>query len=108
MNVFKTLRRRYVVWQYKKHKRNIIEGISITEFTAIIDQYHDQGWEVFSYTSLQLDGNTAWSGKLRKGSISLLCNWSLTNEGSIIGPARVMKGVGAELNMPIQTHPHFN
>ena len=108
MNLFKTLRRKYIIWQYKKHNRNIIEGISISAFTALIDQYHEQGWEVSSNTTLVLDGTKAWHGKLRKGSICLLCDWALANKGSIVGPARVMKGVSSELNMPIQIHPHFN
>ena len=90
MGLFKKIGEKYTEYKFKSNGWNIIQSINADKLKQIIDNYESEGWEITdSYTTFtpQIE---KWGCKLRKGQISLQCDWNHDSLGQIIGVRRVI------------------
>lgn len=107
MNVFTRMQRKYTEKRFLRNDLNIIQNIQTDNFHHIIEVLVAAGWEV----SIDYRGREGWehkgSCKLRKGTSVLECNWSRTEQGTITGLGRIIKGVAIQFDLVSLDTPHW-
>lgn len=105
MGFFSTLKRRYTARKFSQNDWRIIQHIPFATFERFIANRVESGWEIASdFHALESD-TPKWQCKLRKGSGVLICKWRASEQGEIVGAARMVNGVGSELAMPVFEQP---
>lgn len=105
MSFFNTIMQRYTARKFKKHDWRIIESIPFLTFEKLIVNYVENGWEIADDYRVLNEDAKQWQCSLRKGTSILVCSWSAKALGNVVGPARPVEGLGAELGLPVYDQP---
>lgn len=103
------IKHKMLVRRFAKQRLNIIQDLPFERLQKIVKQQIEQGWETYPDYINTGDADNNWACKLRKGTSVLELNWQ-TNKadkkgGSIIGLERIVKGIGQESDVPVDTTP---
>jgi hypothetical protein len=108
MNIITRLGRIYTQYKYKRDKLNIIQQIPTTQFQQIVQKYQQDGWEMSSEYHAADKWLDHWQCKLRKGTSTLICEWTTVTKGEISGPQRVIIGLGKEFILTVKSAPSWH
>ncbi|MDT0581861.1 MULTISPECIES: hypothetical protein [Alteromonadaceae] len=108
MSLIREMKRKYLEYQFKRDKLNIIQEIPTDRFEYIIQTLIEQGWEIAAEYRHKDAWVLRWHGELRKGTSILKCKWKKDELGSIYGPERIIKSIGDDFGFGIRTLPEWS
>lgn len=105
MNLFALIGRKLTEFKYRYYGLNIIQELPSGQFNEIIEVYKERGWELADpYQSINPNAEQ-WKIKLRKGTSTVYCEWNKKVGGSMLGPQRILYGMGNEFGLSVSDKP---
>ncbi|MFC3122491.1 hypothetical protein [Agaribacter flavus] len=108
MGILTVLKRKYIAYKFSSGKLNIIQYIESGQLSEIMSSHVEEGWELSSDYRMFDESFKTWSGKLRKGSISLEVSWEQGSLGEIVGPERVIQPMARKFKLVALKHPRWD